>query len=152
LAHNAADASMNDFLHKLPEFIGHHPWLSLLFLIILVGLLAGEAMRLMRKYRELTPALLTQLINRDNALVVDLSSYADFEKAHIPGARHVPMSQFDPENKDLAKVRELPVIVVCKDGRTSAKAAQRLVKAGFQKVLMLAGGMQSWHQAALPVA
>jgi rhodanese-related sulfurtransferase len=143
---------MNDFLHKLPEFVGHHPWLCLLFLIIVAGLLAGEAMRLMRKYRELTPALLTQLINRDDALVVDLSSYADFEKAHIPGARHVAMSQFDPENKELAKVRELPVIVVCKDGRTSAKAAQRLVKAGFQKVHTLAGGMQSWRQAALPVA
>jgi rhodanese-related sulfurtransferase len=143
---------MNDFLHKPPQFLGNHPWLSLLFLVILIGLVVGEVMRLMRKYRELTPAALTQLINRDNALVVDLSSYADFEKAHIPGARHVAMSQFDPENKDLAKVRELPVIVVCKDGRSSARAAQRLVKAGFQKVHTLAGGMQAWRQAALPVA
>ncbi len=143
---------MSEFFHRLPEFAGNHVWLSLLFVILLVALIVNEIMRLARKYRELTPVDLTQLINREDALVVDLSSYADFEKAHIPGARHVAMSQFDPENKDLAKVRELPVVVVCKDGRTSAKAAQRLIKAGFQKVHTLGGGMLSWKNADLPVA
>ncbi|HEX7341416.1 MAG TPA: rhodanese-like domain-containing protein [Rhodanobacteraceae bacterium] len=143
---------MNEFFHRLPQFVGSHLWLSLLFVILLIAVIVNELMRLMRKYRELTPAGLTLLINREDALVVDLSSYADFEKAHIPGARHVAMSQFDPENKDLAKARELPIVVVCKDGRTSAKAAQRLIKAGFQKVHTLGGGMLSWKQADLPVA
>lgn len=143
---------MSEFFHNLPEFVGNHVWLSLLFIILLAGLIVSELMRLSHKYRQLTPAALTLLINREDALVVDLSSYADYEKAHIPGARHVAMSQFDPENKDLAKVRDLPVVVVCKDGRTSAKAAQRLVKAGFQKVHILGGGMLSWKHAQLPVA
>lgn len=143
---------MSDFLHKLPQFLAHHPWLATLFVILLLGLVAGELMRLTRKYKELTPAMLTMLINRENALVIDISSYAEFEKAHIPGARHVAMSQFDPEHKDLAKVRDLPVVVVCKSGQTASKAAQRLVKAGFQKVHTLSGGMLSWKQADLPVA
>lgn len=143
---------MSQFFDRLPEFIADHIWLCVLFIALLVGLIAGEVMRLGRKYRELTPAALTHLINREDALVVDLSSYADFEKAHIPGARHVAMSQFDPENKDLAKAKELPIVVVCKDGRTSAKAAQRLIKAGFDKVNMLHGGMLSWKNADLPVA
>lgn len=143
---------MSQFFERLPDFIGNHIWLCLLFIALLVGLIAGEIMRMGRKYRELTPAALTHLINREDALVVDLSAYADFEKAHIPGARHVAMSQFDPENKDLAKAKELPIVVVCKDGRTSAKAAQRLVKAGFDKVNMLHGGMLSWKNADLPVA
>ncbi|MDA3913346.1 rhodanese-like domain-containing protein [Oleiagrimonas sp.] len=143
---------MNDFLHKLPEFVGHHPWLSLLFVILLAAIIVGELMRLMRKYKELTPATLTQMINRENALVIDISSYADFEKAHVPGARHVAMSQFDPENKDLAKARDLPVVVVCKTGQTASKAALRLVKAGFTKVFILHGGMYSWNQANMPTA
>ncbi|MDE2314778.1 MAG: rhodanese-like domain-containing protein, partial [Xanthomonadaceae bacterium] len=63
------------------------------------------------------------------------------------------MSQFDPEHKDLAKAKELPVVVMDKDGRgNSAKAAQRLVKAGFLKVYTLGGGVLSWHAAQLPVA
>ncbi len=63
------------------------------------------------------------------------------------------MSQFDPEKKELAKAKEMPVVVMDKDGRGNAsKAAQRLVKAGFQKTYMLDGGIIGWHAAQLPVA
>lgn len=143
---------MSQFFHRLPEFVGNHPWLSLLFVILVLAIIAGELMRVMRKYHELTPDALTHLVNRDDALVVDLSSHDDYAKGHIPEARHVAMSQFDPENKELARVRDLPVVVVCKDGRTSAKAAQRLLKAGFLHVNTLKGGMLAWKQADLPMA
>lgn len=143
---------MNDFLHKLPTFVGNHMALSALFVIILVALVAMEFGRLLRKYKELTPAGLTLLINRESPLLVDLSARADFEKMHVPGARHVLPSQFDPEHKDLAKARELPVVVMDKDGRSTDKAAQRLVKAGFSKVYTLGGGVLAWQQAQLPVA
>lgn len=143
---------MNDFLQKLPTFIGNHMALSALFVILLVALVALEFGRLLRKYQELTPAGLTLLINRENPLLVDLSARADYEKAHVPGARHVLPSQFDPEHKDLAKAKELPVVVMDKDGRGADKAAQRLVKAGFTKVYTLGGGVLAWQQAQLPVA
>ena len=143
---------MNDFLHKLPEFVGNHLALAALFLILLVAIVVLEILRLMRKYKELTPAGLTLLINRESPLLIDLSAYADFEKAHVPGARHVAVSQFDPENKDLAKAKDLPVVLMDKDGRGVDKAAQRLVKAGFTKVHTLGGGVIAWQQAQLPVA
>lgn len=142
---------MSEFLHRLPEFIGNHTLLAMLFFSVLVAFVGSEVSRLFRGYRELTPGALTQLINRDTPLIVDLSSSQDFEKGHIPGARHVPLSQFDPENKDLAKVKTLPVAVYCKSGTTSAQAAARLVKAGFQKVFWLGGGLASWQQADLPL-
>jgi len=143
---------MNEFLHNLPIFVGNHLALSALFVIILVALLAMEAAKLLRKYKELTPAGLTLLINRESPLLVDLSARADFEKAHVPGARHVAMSQFDPEHKDLAKAKELPVVLIDKDGRSLDKPAQRLVQAGFAKVYVLGGGVFAWQQAQLPVA
>jgi len=144
---------MNDFLHKLPEFIGHHVALSALFVILLLALIVMQVSALFSKVRELSPAGLTALINRENPLLIDLSSLADFEKMHVPGARQVAMSQFDPEKKDLAKAKELPVVVMDKDGRgNSVKAAQRLVKAGFVKVHTLGGGVLAWHAAQLPVA
>jgi len=142
---------MSEFLHRLPEFIGNHTLLAMLFFSVLVAFVGSEVSRLFRGYRELTPGALTQLINRDSPLIVDLSSSQDFEKGHIPGARHVPLSQFDPENKDLAKVKTLPVAVYCRSGTTSAQAAARLVKAGFQKVFWLGGGLASWQQADLPL-
>lgn len=144
---------MNDILHKLPEFIGNHAALAALFAILLVALIAMQIAELFSKTRELTPAGLTLLINRETPLLIDLSAIADFEKMHVPGAKHVAMSQFDPENKDLAKAKELPVVVMDKDGRgNSVKAAQRLVKAGFVKVHTLGGGVLAWHAAQLPVA
>ncbi len=143
---------MNDVLHKLPEFIGNHLALAALFLVLLLAIIVMEILTLFRKYKELTPAGLTLLINRESPLMVDLSAYADFEKAHVPGSRHVAMSQFDPEQKDLAKAKDLPVVLIDKDGRNTGKAAQRLVKAGFSKVFTLGGGVLAWQQAQLPVA
>ena len=136
---------MNDFLQKLPQFLGNHAALAALFVILLVALIVMQVIDLFSKTRELTPAGLT--------LLIDLSAFADFEKMHVPGAKHVAMSQFDPEQKDLAKARELPVVVMDKDGRgNSIKAAQRLVKAGFGKVYTLGGGVLAWQQAQYPVA
>lgn len=141
---------MSEFLHRLPEFFAHHTLLVMLFLVLLLTLVGNEVARWFRGYRELTPAAFTLLINRDNPLLIDLSSHADYQAGHIPGARYVPMSQFDPEHKDLAKAKELPIAVYCKTGATSAQAAARLVKAGFKRVYWLGGGLLAWKQAELP--
>ncbi|MEO7067220.1 MAG: rhodanese-like domain-containing protein [Rhodanobacter sp.] len=144
---------MSDFLQKLPTFLGNHVALAALFVILLVALIVMQITELFSKTRELSPAGLTGLINRENPLLIDLSAIADFEKMHVPGARHVLMSQFDPEKKDLAAAKALPVVLMDKDGRgNSLKAAQRLSKAGFTKVHTLGGGVLAWRQAQLPVA
>jgi rhodanese-related sulfurtransferase len=141
---------MDDILHHLPEFFSNHTLLVMIFGGLLLALIGSEVARLFRGYREVTPAALTLLINRQNALLIDLSSTQDFDKGHIATARNVQMSQFDPENKELAKVRELPIAVYCKTGTTSAQAAARLVKAGFKQVFWLGGGLAAWRQADLP--
>jgi len=143
---------MNDVLHKLPAFLGNHLALAALFVLILLGLIVTEVMLKLRKYKTLTPAGLTLLINREQPLLIDLSARADYEKAHLPGARHVLPSQFDPEHKDLAKAKELPVVLIDRDGRGLDKPAQRLIKAGFSRVYVLEGGTLAWQQAQLPVA
>lgn len=143
---------MNDFLQKLPQFIGNHEALVALFAVLLAAFIVVQLMTLFGKTNDLSAAGLTQLINRDNPLLIDISPRENFEKAHIPGARHVAMSQFDPENKSLAKAKDLPVVLICRSGMTASGAAKRLVKAGFTRVHVLSGGMQAWNQAQLPVA
>lgn len=142
---------MTEFLHRLPEFMGNHPVLSLLFVGIVIAVIANESTRWFRGYKELTPAELTRLINGENALVVDVSPPADYEKGHVPTAKNVAMAQFDPEHKDLGKVKDKPVAVICRSGQTSAGAASRLVKAGFKRVYTLAGGTAAWTAADLPL-
>src|SRR5690606_31302304 len=121
-------------------FLGRHPMLSLALAAVTVALVATEVMRLFRGYKTVQPAGLTALVNRDNALVVDLRPIGDFEKGHIPGAKNVQMSQFDPESKQLSAARALPVVLVIKAGQTAGDAAKRLHMAGFERVYVPDGG------------
>ena len=138
-------------MDRLSEFVAQQMWLVLGMAGLTVYLLVSLLGRFNRGYQELTPAQLTLLVNREDALVVDMSPIADFEKAHIPGSRHVAPSQFDPENKVLAKVKDRPVVVVCRNGITAGPAARRLVKAGFKRVHVLSGGVGQWQAADLPL-
>ena len=76
-------------LPELIAFAGRHPYLSLGLAGLTVAIVFNEISGLFRGYKGLQPAGLTALVNRDNALVVDLRPSADFEKGHIPGARNV---------------------------------------------------------------
>ena len=136
----------------LLAFAGRHPILLLALAGLTLAIVFNELASLLRGVKGVGPAALTALINRDNALVVDLRPQADFEKGHIAGARNVQMSQFDPENKQLVAARALPVVLVCKAGQTSSGAAARLRKAGFERVYVLDGGIGAWQQADLPLA
>lgn len=138
-------------LDILLAFARNNPMLSVALVGLTLAIIYTEVARLFVGYKSVNPAGLTALINRDNALLVDVSASADFEKGHIVGAKNVAMSQFDPESKLLAKVKDLPVVVACRNGIGSAGAAKRLVKAGFQQVYWLDGGVAAWQQANLPL-
>ena len=138
-------------MDRLLEFAQQNLMLSLVLAGLTVALVVTEVMRLFRGFKGVSPAQLTDLINRENALVVDLSASSDFEKGHIPGSRNVAPSQFDPESKLLTSAKQLPVVVVCRNGMASAGAAKRLKKAGFENVSWLDGGIAAWQQADLPL-
>jgi rhodanese-related sulfurtransferase len=139
------------FLERLPEFAQNHIVLVSILVALVVWLVAHEWARLTRKYKMLSPAQLTQLINRENALVIDVSPHADYERGHILGAKNVLMSQFGPEHKDIAKAKDQPIAIVCRSGQNAAIAAEKLTRAGFTNVSVLEGGMMAWTQAELPV-
>ncbi|ATD66423.1 MULTISPECIES: rhodanese-like domain-containing protein [Luteimonas] len=136
---------------ELLAFLGRNQMLSLVFAALTVAIIVNEISRLFRGFKALRPAELTVLMNRENALVVDLRPSADYAKGHIPGSKNVLMSQFDPESKQLAPAKALPVVLVCKTGSTASDAAKRLKKAGFANVYVLDGGIGGWLQADLPL-
>ena len=139
-------------LEELLAFAGRNQLLVLALVGITLALVYTEVSRLFRGFKGLRPGELAPLVNRENALVVDLRPIADFDKGHIPGSKNVQMSQFDPENKQLAAAKALPVVLVCKTGQSSTAAATRLKKAGFERIYVLDGGIGAWQQADLPLA
>jgi len=139
-------------MDRLLEFAQQNLMLSLVLAGLTLALVVTEVMRLFRGFKGVSPAQLTELINRENALVVDLRGLGDFEKGHIIGSKHLLPSQVDPEGKLLAKAKESPVVLVCAVGATASSTAQKLVKAGFKKVSVLDGGIGAWTGASLPLA
>ncbi|MBN8264219.1 MAG: rhodanese-like domain-containing protein [Xanthomonadales bacterium] len=138
-------------LAELMAFAGRHPYLSLALGGLTVAIVYNEIAGRLSGIRRLGPAEVTALINHGNALLVDVRGASDFEKGHIAGSKNVQMTQFDPENKQLAPAKSLPVVMVCKVGQTASFAARRLRKAGFTDVAVLEGGIQAWQAADLPL-
>ena len=93
----------------------------------------------------------TQMINRQDALVLDVREQAEFAQSHILNARGLPLSQIEARFGDIEKFKDKPVIVYCANGNRSNSAAAALRKLGFSKVFNLSGGFPAWQQAGLPV-
>ena len=82
------------------------------------------------------------------ALLLDVREDDEWAAGHADGARHLPLGQIGASEQDLPRDRE--VLLICRSGRRSAQAAQLLRNAGHSAV-NVAGGMQAWTQAGLPV-
>jgi rhodanese-related sulfurtransferase len=96
-----------------------------------------------------TAAEATHLINREDALVVDVRDPGEYGAGHILGAKNVPLSRLN--DAEVAKRKDRPVIVYCEGGERSSKAVAALKKQGFTRVVNLTGGLRAWQQAGLPV-
>jgi rhodanese-related sulfurtransferase len=93
----------------------------------------------------------TQLINREDALVVDVRDPGEYSTGHILGAKNWPLDHIDERGGEATKRKDKPVIVYCDTGDRTPKAAAALRKLGFTRVVNLSGGLAAWQQAGLPV-
>ncbi len=93
----------------------------------------------------------TQMINRQDAVVVDVREDPEYAKGHVMGARHIPLSQLSARAGELQKFRSKPLIAYCESGTRSGQAVAVLRKQGFEQVFNLTGGFAAWQQAGLPV-
>ena len=93
----------------------------------------------------------TQLINRQDALVLDVREQAEYAQSHILNSRGLPLSQIEARIGDIEKFKDKPVIVYCATGNRSSTAAALMRKRGFSNVVNLSGGFAAWQQAGLPV-
>jgi len=127
--------------------------------ILLIGLALGSGIMLLlpsfKKGAAGVPSLTTaeaiNLINRDHAIVIDVRNDAEFASGHIVDARNIPLDKLAERLNELAKFKDKPVLVNCQRGMRSAKACDILRKAEFTKVNNLAGGIDAWLAAKLPV-
>lgn len=106
-----------------------------------------------RGAKEVGTAEAVQLINRRDALVIDVRDGGEFAQGHIANAKHIPLNELaDRASRDLEKFKNRPIVITDNTGTRAGTAAKLLEKAGFAEVVALRGGLTAWEQASMPIA
>jgi rhodanese-related sulfurtransferase len=90
------------------------------------------------------------LINRERAVLIDVSEPAEYAAGHAAGAKSVPLARLE-SSADLPKNKALPLVVLCPTGARASRAVGILRKQGYANCRALAGGLAAWREANLPV-
>jgi rhodanese-related sulfurtransferase len=101
--------------------------------------------------KEVSVQQAVQLINRRDAVVLDVRDAQEYGSGHIANARHIPAADVGKRIAELDKVKQRPVIVACRTGARAGAACALLRKNGFTEVFALKGGIVGWQQASLPL-
>lgn len=122
-------------------------WFALLSL-----LLAGLAWYESRKAGpQVTPQQLSMLVNKEEAVVVDVRPDKEYRQGHIVDALNLPFAQANDRLGQLDKYKERPIVLVCKMGQHASGVAKQLRARGFENVYRLSGGMMEWTGSQMPV-
>lgn len=129
------------------EFVGNHWWLVAIWAAFFVALLWDNKQR---AGASVSPAQAIQMINKDDALVLDIRDKKDFGKGHVVNAKNIPFANLAGRLGELDTYKSRPVLLVCKTGTTVSVASKMLKEKGFNAIRMT-GGMMEWEAQKLPV-
>jgi rhodanese-related sulfurtransferase len=99
--------------------------------------------------RDLDVQTAASLSERSDVVILDVREQDEWDAGHIPGALFIPMSEIQ------SRLSEVPsdktVIVQCRSGSRSSQVTDFLQQQGFSNVRNMAGGLNAWQSAGLPV-
>ena len=133
---------------QLITFVGNH-WYLFVALAVISSLLVYTL--IVGERGSVDPLGATEMINHQDAAVIDVRAAADFAQGHIINAVNIPMNGFKNQMAVLSKYKGKPIVVNCRSGAQSTLACRQLRKEGFDEVFNLKGGIMAWQAANLPV-
>lgn len=101
---------------------------------------------------DIMPQELNELVSSGTKIkMIDVRQPEEYtgELGHIPDAELIVLDQL-PEKFTKLKAED-DMVVICKSGGRSARAAAFLSDQGFTKVFNMRGGMLAWNQLGLPI-
>ena len=97
---------------------------------------------------QINPRLLSELLRKDKAQVLDVRRRPEWEAGHIEGAAWFALDDF--KSSLPAIDRKAPIAIICKGGYRSLIACSLLRRAGFENITNVLGGFTVWEKAKLP--
>lgn len=139
-------------MQEYMDFASANPMLVAAWFAIAGALIFTTVKSRFSAVKSVTHQQATLMMNKEDAVVVDVRSLDEYKKGHIVGAKHLTESQINAGTfTGVENLKESPIIVVCATGMRSSGAANKLVKAGFTQVSNLSGGLAEWKNANLPL-
>ncbi len=133
------------------EFFTNNLILFVALGIIIALIIRMEIKRAMRGFKDVTPSEAVMLINKEDALILDVRESNELAQGSIRDAKHLALSVLKQRVDELKSHAEQPVIAYCKAGTRSSSACEILKKNNFINVMSLKGGIEGWKNANLPV-
>lgn len=134
-------------MDRIIEFVTNHWELVGVWIAFLAALLWDNNRR---SGQGVSPTQATFMINKEDALVLDIRDAGDFSNGHLASAVNIPYSKLASRLDELTPHKERPIILVCKSGQTVGVAGKMLREKGFN-AMRLTGGMMEWSNQNLPV-
>ncbi|PWC19839.1 rhodanese-like domain-containing protein [Brenneria roseae subsp. roseae] len=139
-------------MQEIMPFISKHPILSVAWVALLVAVIVLTVKSKLSKVKDVVRGEAIQLINKEDAVVVDIRNRDDYRRGHIANAFNLlPNDIKNGSVGELEKHKSQPIIVVCANGLSSREAADNLLKAGFERVVVLKDGLAGWSGENLPL-
>ena len=101
------------------------------------------------QHKEISATQLAGMLDRGEALVIDVREMGEFAEGHIPGAVNMPLSTFQPSKLPAAGGKT--IILACLGGKRSGMALEKCSVAQAAVDTHLAGGFGAWASAGLPI-
>lgn len=137
-----------NMLDRLIEFALNHYLLVSSFFVLWAVFFSMESRR---GGETLSPQQATNLVNREDALIVDLRDSDEHRQGHIAGSINIPLAQLADRLAELGSNKDRPLVLVCKQGLHASAAGRQLRQQGFARVARMQGGMQGWRNDNMPV-
>lgn len=139
---------MAPLLDRVLQFSTNHVALVGSFLALLSALFYVESRR---GGQTLSSQQVTNLINGEGALVLDIRDTKDFQAGHITGSVNIPYTKVAERMGEIEAHKEKTVVLVCAMGQHAGMVGRTLHAKGFNDVRRLAGGISSWKSDGLPL-
>ncbi|MEK6735845.1 MAG: rhodanese-like domain-containing protein [Pseudomonadota bacterium] len=104
-----------------------------------------------RGVKEIDARVAVQLINHQDAIVLDVRDDSDYAEGHLPNSKHIPTEKIEDRWTELQKFKEHPIVIIYRGGIRSSRVSSVLKKNGFTQVHNLMGGIDAWKRASLPI-
>ena len=139
-------------LRKNPDcpVCGAHPTITgLIDYEQFCGIRGEEHTPVMTGVPEIGPREVKKMIDEKQSFVlIDVREPHEFQICRIPGSTLIPLGEIPKRMHELDSASE--IVVHCRSGQRSAKAVEFLMKAGFQKIHNLKGGILAWSDQVDP--